>query len=58
MAHNNCSFFRAFGGTCFGEMADSNSFKYSDEKLKELDALHDAQDKTLFEDYFGADETA
>ena len=22
------------------------------------DALHDAQDKTLFEDYFGADETA
>ena len=22
------------------------------------DALHDAQDKTMFEDYFGADETA
>ena len=44
LAHNHCSFFRAFGGTCFGEMADSNSFKYSDEKLKELDALHDAQE--------------
>ena len=36
--------FRAFGGTCFGEMADSNSYRHSDDKLAELDNLHAAQE--------------
>ena len=40
LAHSSCSFL-CFWRTGFGEMAASNSFKHSDEKLGEMQQMHD-----------------